>query len=141
MNKGIDISYPINDLMIGAPRNWSKNVLLWNLAADPQFKPYTDRGGCDMCQGAVTIDKDSSFNNLAYYTMAHVSKFVRPESFRIESNLADSLPNVAYQTPSGEKVLLVANISNQPQTFEIAYHKKSASAFLKPHSVATYIWK
>ncbi len=140
-NKGIDISYPINDLMIGAPRNWSKNVLLWNLAADPQFKPYTDRGGCDMCQGAVTIDKDSSFDNLAYYTTAHVSKFVRPGSFRIGSNLSDSIPNVAYKTPTGEKVLIVANISNQPQSFEIAYHKKSATAFLKPHSVATYIWK
>jgi len=46
-------------LIIGATRNWSRNVLEWNLAADPDYKPYTDRGGCPMCQGAVTIDKNA----------------------------------------------------------------------------------
>ena len=55
----INITWPVNSLIIGAPRNWSKNVLLWNLAADAEFKPYTDRGGCPVCQGAVTIDKNS----------------------------------------------------------------------------------
>ena len=81
--KDIDIVSPVGDLLIDAPRNWCKNVLLWNLAADPEFKPFTDRGGCPICQGAVTIDKDSVTNNLAYYAMAHTSKFVRPGSVRI----------------------------------------------------------
>ena len=84
--------------------------MLWNLAADPEFKPYTDRGGCDVCQGAVTIDKDSVSYNLAYYTMAHTSKFARPGSVRIASNMLDSLKNIAYKTPNGNKVLIVTNI-------------------------------
>ncbi len=139
--KGLNIASPVSRLIIGAPRNWCKNVLLWNLAADPAFKPFTDRGGCGSCQGAVTIDKDSVTYNLAYYTMAHASKFVRPGSIRIASDPQDSLSNIAFTTPSAEKVLIVANISNTAQTFDIIYHEKHATAFLQPRSVATYVWK
>jgi len=137
----INIDNPVSDLLIDAPRNWSKNVLLWNLAADPEYKPYTDRGGCDVCQGAVTIDKDSVSYNLAYYAMAHASKFVRPGSVRIASNVEGSLNNVAFITPSKQKVLIVANTGDSDQTFNITYHNKSAAASLKAHSVATYTWK
>jgi glucosylceramidase len=31
----IGIAEPVNRVLIGATRNWSRNVLLWNLAADP----------------------------------------------------------------------------------------------------------
>lgn len=34
--------------MIVVVRNWSKNVLQWNLAADPNKKPFTT-GGCIEC--------------------------------------------------------------------------------------------
>ena len=139
--KKIDITSPVNDLIIDAPRNWSKNVLLWNLAAGADFKPYTDRGGCNICQGAVTIEGDSVEYNLAYYTMAHISKFVRPGSVRIASNLLDNLPNVAFKTLNGNKVLIVDNMSNTEQHFNIQYQNKTAAALLKPKSVATYIWK
>ncbi|MBE7170368.1 MAG: glucosylceramidase [Williamsia sp.] len=137
----LNIVSPVSRLMIDAPRNWSRNVLLWNLAADPQFKPYTDRGGCSSCQGAVTIDKDSVAYNLAYYAMAHASKFVRPGSIRIASSLPDSLPNVAYLTPAGERVLIVANTGHREQHFTIVDQRRSAAAFLQARSVATYIWK
>jgi glucosylceramidase len=139
--KNIDIAASVSRLVIDAPRNWSKNVLLWNLAADPHFKPFTDRGGCPVCQGAITIDKDSVTYNLAYYTIAHASKFVRQNSVRITSNSLDSLPNVAYKTPNGNKVLIVANISVADQMFGIQYHNKTANAILKAGSVATYTWK
>jgi len=139
--RDLNIAGAVSRLIIGAPRNWCKNVLLWNLASDPQFKPYTDRGGCSSCQGAVTIDKDSVELNLAYYTVAHASKFVRPGSVRVASTESDSLSNVAYLTPAGEKVLIVSNLSRQQQNFTIVDHQKSASVFLKPRSVATYIWK
>ena len=139
--KKINIASPVSRLIIDAPRNWSKNVLLWNLAADAEFKPYTDRGGCPVCQGAVTIDKDSVTYNLAYYVMAHASKFVRPASVRIASNVLDSLSNVAYKTPNGDKVLIVANTGNSQQSFNIQYQNKTATTVLQPRSVATYSWK
>ncbi|HEY2580622.1 MAG TPA: glycoside hydrolase family 30 beta sandwich domain-containing protein, partial [Mucilaginibacter sp.] len=105
----INIVNPVKRLIIGATRNWSKVVLEWNLAADPQYKPYTDRGGCPSCQGAVTIDGDKVTRNIAYYSVAHASKFVRPGSTRIASDENETLPNVAFKTPAGKKVLIVAN--------------------------------
>jgi glucosylceramidase len=43
------IAEPVARLIVGAPRNWSRNVLLWNLAADPNFGPHTNNGGCPVC--------------------------------------------------------------------------------------------
>jgi len=136
----INIVNPVKRLIIGATRNWSKVVLEWNLAADPQYKPYTDRGGCPSCQGAVTIDGDKVTRNIAYYSVAHASKFVRPGSMRIASDENEILPNVAFKTPTGKKVLIVANTSKDTQTFNIKYNGKVAVATLDGGSVATYIW-
>jgi glucosylceramidase len=136
----INIAGPVSWLIVGATRNWSKNVIEWNLAADPEFKPFTDRGGCNSCQGAVTIDKDSVSRNLAYYSIAHVAKFVRPGSMRIGSNETETLGNVAFKTPDGKIVLVVANTSNDLQTFDIRYNNKYATVSLNGGSVATYLW-
>ncbi len=136
----INIINPVKRLIIGATRNWSRNVLEWNLAADPEYKPYTDRGGCPSCQGAVTIDKNEVKKNIAYYSIAHASKFVRPGSVRIASNSLDKLPNVAFKTPDGKKVLIVANTGNAALDFNIKYQGKTLAAHLDQGSVGTYIW-
>ena len=98
---------PVRRIVIGAMRNWSRNVVLWNLAADPRNNPHTDNGGCTMCQGAITIDGDLFTHNVAYYAIAHAAKFVRPGSVRIASNVPDTLPNVAFQTPDNKTVPLM----------------------------------
>jgi len=139
-DKEINITNPVRRLIIGATRNWSRNVLEWNLAADPENKPFTDRGGCPMCQGAVTINGDNYTRNLAYYSIGHASKFVRPGSVRIASNDLKGLPNVAFRTPDGKKVLIVANTSNESQTFNISLGGKTTTASLNKGSVATYIF-
>lgn len=136
----INIAWPVKSLIIGATRNWSRNVLEWNLAADPEYKPYTDRGGCPSCQGAVTIDKNEVKKNIAYYSVAHASKFVRPGSVRIASNSSDTLPNVAFKTPDGKKVLIVANTGDSAQDFNIKCQGKVLAVKLDKGSVGTYIW-
>jgi len=161
----INISEQVIRLIIGATRNWSRNVILWNLAADPLNDPHTDNGGCSMCQGAVTIDGDKVSRNIAFYTVAHASKFVRPGSVRIAStspgdnsiNLTEDeerpgimratvianthvLPNVAFKTPDGHIVLIVANDSWSVTSFRIQYNGQWARVQLKPGAVGTYVW-
>jgi glucosylceramidase len=136
----MDAAKPVAKIVIGATRNWSRNVLLWNLAADPHFEPHTNNGGCTMCQGAITIDGNTVTRNLAYYTIAHASKLVRPGSVRIGSNDLASLPNVAFRTPQSKTVLIVANSSTTPQTFNVRYQKKAFTASLDAGAVGTYIW-
>ena len=136
----INLSRPVARVIIGVSRNWSKNILLWNLAADPQNGPHTNDGGCTGCVGAITIDGDKVTKQVAFYTLAHASKFVRPGSVRIGSNDLEQLPNVAFKTPKGEKVLIVSNISGAPQTFSVRDHGKSFTTSLNAGSVATYVW-
>ena len=136
----MDLSRPVAHVMIGVSRNWSRNILLWNLAADPQAGPHTDNGGCPSCFGALTIDGDNVTRLLAFYTLAHVSKFVRPGSTRIGSNVPEGLPNVAFKTPEGKLVLVVSNTSDTPQTFNVHAGSHTFPATLTAGSVATYIW-
>ena len=126
--------------MIGVSRNWSKNILLWNLAADPNAGPHTNDGGCTGCFGALTIDGDAVTRNIAYYTVAHASKFVRPGSIRIGSNNFDPLPNVAFKTPDNKRVLIVANVSDSEQKFDVRSEGKVFTATLNAGSVGTYVW-
>jgi glucosylceramidase len=136
----INLSKPVAHVIIGVSRNWSRNILLWNLAADPSNGPHTNEGGCTGCRGAITIDGDKVTRLVAYYTMAHVSKFVRPGSVRIESITLDSLPNVAFKTPDGKKVLIVANTSTATQNFDVRSGTNLFTTTLNAGSVGTYIW-
>lgn len=134
-----DLAWHVRTLIIGATRNWCRNVLEWNLAADPASDPHTD-GGCDRCLGTITIDGNKIIRNPAYYILAHASKFVRPGSVRINSNLPDKLPNVAFQTPEGKKVLIVQNNSKTIQQFNIHCEGKTVITSLNKGAVGTYVW-
>lgn len=143
-----DIPEHIQNLIIGATRNWSRNVIEWNLAADPHSNPHTDRGGCDRCLGAVTIDGDKVTRNPAYYIVAHAAKFVRPGSVRIgseatrpdRSSANDVLQNVAFRTPAGKTVLIVLNTGATSHTFTIDDGKGKTKQTLNTGAVATYVW-
>jgi glucosylceramidase len=134
-----NLPWHMENLIIGAPRNWSRNVLEWNLAANPELKPHTD-GGCTLCLGALTIDGDEVTRNDAYYFIAHASKFVRPGSVRIDSNVPEDLPNVAFSTPEGRTVLIALNKRNETRRFGIHFEGKAARLELGPGSAATFVW-
>jgi glucosylceramidase len=133
-----DLSWHVKNLIIGATRNWSKNVIEWNLASDPNYHPHTD-GGCSTCLGALTIQSSIS-RNVGYYIIAHASKFVKTGSVRIGSNLVSNLPNVAFKNPEGKKVLIVLNESSFPQTFNIKFNGKIVTPVLAGGAVGTFIW-
>ncbi len=136
---GGDLQWHTKNLIIGATRNWSRTVLEWNLAADQNFDPHTGNGGCDICQGALTIG-DSVTRNVSYYIIAHASKFVPSGSTRIESNLVQGLPNVAFITPQRKKVLIVMNESGTVKSFAVQYQLNKTIHSLPAHSVSTIVW-
>ena len=118
-----------------------------------------------MCQGALTIDKDSVCRNVAYYVIAHASKFVRPGSVRIAStaprdrsvsicedeqrpnvyrtNVAEYagvVPNVTFRTPDGHIVLIAANDSWSRRSIHIQYNGRFAELDLEPGAAGTFVW-
>jgi glucosylceramidase len=135
---GGDLQWGVKNLVIGASRNWSRTVLQWNLAADPNQEPHTP-GGCTQCLGALTIGNSVS-RNVSYYTIAHASKFVRPGSVRIASTELPQLPNVVFRTPAGKTVLLVLNESSLSKPVTIKYANQSAAVFVPPAGVSTFVF-
>ncbi|SOC79590.1 glucosylceramidase [Salinimicrobium sediminis] len=134
-----EMSWHTENLLIGATRNWSRTVLEWNLAADENQQPHTDRGGCDRCLGAITITGDEVTREPAYYIIAQASKFVRPGSVRVESNLPEDLPNVAFLTPEGTVALIVQNKSETEKTVIVKLNNKQTSFQLPAGAVGTLV--
>ncbi len=134
-----DLNWHIKNIIIGATRNWSRVALEWNLAANSKLEPHTP-GGCTECLGAITIDGNNIVRNPAYYIIAHAAKFVRPGSVRIYSNDLPSLPNVAFKTTDGKKVLLVLNDTPDAQTFTIRSNNKDITASLNGGAVGSFLW-
>ncbi len=135
---GGDLKWHIKNVIIGSMRNWSRNALEWNLANDANFQPYTP-GGCSTCKGALTISNTVT-RNVAYYIIAHASKFVPAGSVRIASNISGSLQNVAFKRPDGKKVLIAENDGASAIAFNIKFNKKWVPVLLDAGSVATFIW-
>jgi len=136
----LGIAEPVSRIMIGATRNWSRNVLLWNLAADPQNGPHTNNGGCTGCSGAITLDADSVTRNVAYYVVEHFSRFVPPGSVRVASSEMEQLASAAFLTPEGKVVLVASNTANFPKPFAVKYHGRVFQTVLPAESVGTYVW-
>jgi len=134
-----DLDWALLNLIIGAPRNWSRNVLEWNLAADQNYGPHTV-GGCSECLGAYTINGTAVTKNTSYYIIAHASKFVRPGSVRVSSNIPGNLQNVAFVTPTGQKVLIVLNNQANSETFTVQFNGKNFSVTMNGYAVATFVW-
>jgi len=135
-----DLNWHTKNVIIGSMRNWSKTALEWNLANDPEFKPHT-AGGCTECKGAITVsDKENFTRNVAYYIIAHASKFVPANSQRIFSTQTDNLSTVAFKTPAGKTVLIVQNSNSTDKTFNVKYNQKTATVTMPGISTATYIF-
>ncbi|MGF9697277.1 glycoside hydrolase family 30 protein [Paenibacillus sp. MABNR03] len=138
---GENLSWQMSNLMIGAPRNWAKSVLLWNIALDPQGGPTN--GGCANCRGVVTINPENGdvTRNVEYYALGHVSRYVRPGALRVDSTEErGKLENVAFRNPDGTMVLVAANTENEEVIFRVDMEGKTFQYMLPSQSAATFRW-
>ena len=134
---GGDLQWHIKNLIVGAPRHWSRTVLEWNLANDASYGPHSP-GGCTTCKGALTISGSSVRRNVAYYIVAHASAFVPAGSVRVGSNVPAGLPNVCFVTPEGDAVLIVLNEGSEDVSFDIKVGDRVGAVSLPAGAVGTF---
>jgi glucosylceramidase len=135
-----NLLWNVDNLVIGATRNWARSVLLWNLALDPTGGPH--RGGCSDCRGVVTIDPTtgSVTRNEEYYALAHLGRAVRPAAVRIASTFTvGSAHTVAFRNPDGSRVLIIAN-DGEATTIKVRDASHMFIAGLPGRSVSTFSW-
>ncbi len=140
-----DLVWNAENLLIGATRNWARSISLWNLALDQNSGPKN--GGCPNCRGVVTIDGSTSpatiSNNVEYYVLGHIAKFVVPGAYRIDSNSFGhgNVEDVAFKNPDGSIVLLVLNSSAGSSNVTVSWKGQTFTTSLPAGALATFEWK
>jgi glucosylceramidase len=138
------LTFHARNITIGTTRNWAKSAITWNLALDPSGGPHN--GGCDTCTGLITVDGGTFTTNAEYYTIGHLSKFVKPGAVRIASTSFGTtgwngqIMDVAFRNPDGSTALVVHNENDDPRSFAVAAGGRSFDYTLPGGALATFTW-
>jgi len=135
-------SWTLRTLVMGAPRNWARGVLMWNLALDEDHGPHL--GGCGDCRGVVTIDSktDAITRNPEYYAFGQASRFVRPGATRIAATSEPGgIETVAYANPDGTRVLIAFNAGKQARDLAVSTEGSHFAYRLAAQGAATFRWR
>lgn len=140
----------VNDfasIFLGTLNRWGRGVTLWNLLLDDKGAPNRPKG-CRTCYGAVEISSErydyaSLVRKSHYYNIAHCSKVIEPGAVRVASTseCGDAVQSAAFANPDGTYALVAANLSEQPQTVEIAGTGSYITLALPPRSIASVRWR
>lgn len=140
------LGWNMENLFIGQTRIGARTVLLWNMALDENHGPRVGvSGGCADCRGVLTIPSNGGAfqRNVEYYSIAHLSKFVRQGATRLGSeSLPDqNLISAAFENQDGDVVVVVTNLSwDQSRSFQVSMDwEYYPYENLPPRSVATFI--
>ena len=134
------LGWMTDKLIIGGANNWSRGVLLWNLALDPKYGPH--KGGCGDCRGVVTIDPESGAitRNVEYYVLGHASRLVLPGAYRVSTKKrSEDVEATAFINPDGSRVVILRRKSGDGPV-SIALDEERYSVALPKGSVATLRW-
>ncbi|WP_367130272.1 discoidin domain-containing protein [Saccharothrix sp. HUAS TT1] len=139
------LTWHARNVVLGATRNWARSAVNWNIALDSTGGPHN--GGCATCTGLVTVGPDGSVTTDAeYYTIGHLSKFVKPGARRIASTSFGTtgwngqVMDVAFRNPDGSTALVVHNENDEPRTFAVNVGERTFEHTLPGGALATFTW-
>jgi glucosylceramidase len=129
--------------LVDYTRNWGKSWDKWSLAVDQNMGPHN--GGCGTCTGLITVHNGDGRTGqvdytIEYYTMGHLTKFVKPGAVRIDSTANSSVPNVAWKNPDGSKALIAYNNTGSSQSVKVNWGAQSFTYTLPTKTSATFTW-
>jgi glucosylceramidase len=129
--------------LVDYTRNWDRSWVKWSLALDQNMGPHN--GGCGVCTGLITVHNGDSRHGqvdytVEYYTMGHLTKFVKPGAYRIDTNSGSAVPNVAWKNPDGSKALIAYNNTGSSQSVKVNWGNQSFTYTLPTKTSATFTW-
>ncbi|MFG1705948.1 ricin-type beta-trefoil lectin domain protein [Nonomuraea sp. M3C6] len=124
-------------------RNWSGSLVKWSLALNQFMGPHN--GGCDVCTGLITVQEGGARAGqidytIEYYTTGHLTKFVKPGAYRIDSTANGTIQNVAWRNPDGSKALIAHNGGTSAQSVRVNWGNQSFVYSLPARTTATFTW-
>jgi glucosylceramidase len=129
--------------IIDYTRNWGRSVVKWSLAVDQNKGPHN--GGCGTCTGLITVHNGDGQHGqvtyeIEYYSMGHLTKFVKPGAVRVDTNDNSSVRNVAWRNPDGSKALIAYNTTGGTQQVRVNWGDQSFTYNLPAKTAATFTW-
>lgn len=141
-NFGSDLQWFMRNIGIGAPYNWARTSIYWNLALDENNGPLN--GGYTTGQGVVRVTSSTAAitRYSTYYGLQHLSQHIQPGAKRIGcTNYGTGyVLATAYRNPDGTTVCHVLCDAQSAQTFKLIADGNSVSFTLQPGDVVTCIW-
>lgn len=133
-----DLSWHLENVVIGSIRNGSKAVLEWNLVTSPP----TTSVGCVVCLGAITIEQGNNINrNVSYYIISQLSSALQAGAVRIDSGqISGDLHHVAFTNPDKSTVVLMYNAANTAINTGINWQDSFVNYTIPARSAATIKW-
>jgi glucosylceramidase len=130
--------------IVNYARNWSSSLVKWSLALNQDMGPHN--GGCGTCTGLITVQEGGSRAGqvdytVEYYTTGHLTKFVKPGAYRIDSTANGTVQNVAYRNPDGSKALIAHNGGTSAQSIRVNWGNQSFTYTLPARTSATFTWQ
>ena len=126
--------------IINILRNWARSYNAWVIMLDEKRKP--NNGPHSASATCIELKDDLSVEyRYDYYMYGQFMKFIPRGAVRIASTEGErSFANVAFQTPGGDIVMVVANAMRSPREFSVRYGDVVFNTALGGYSVATYRW-
>lgn len=122
-------------------RNYSKSLVLWNMALDEQNGPTVPGFGTSTCRGIVTVNqqtKDLTYT-LDYYALAHFSKCIRPKAVRVASTSGELVRSVAFKNTDGSVAVVLFNDSDKAENVTLQVRGEECLRFsMEPKSALTF---
>ena len=125
--------------IIGCLNNWVDGWVDWNMVLDKQGGPNWFENWC-VAPVIVDPDNDEIYFTPLYYTMAHFSKFIRPEAKIIEVKNSDNeLMVTAAKNPDGSIAIVGLNQGNEVKNMSISIGEKEKSLSINAQAIQTII--
>jgi glucosylceramidase len=130
--------------IVNYARNYSSSLVKWSLALNQNMGPHN--GGCGTCTGLITVQEGGARAGqvdytIEYYTTGHLTKFVKPGAYRIDSTANGTVQNVAYRNPDGSKALIAHNGGTSSQSIRVNWGNQSFTYTLPARTSATFTWQ
>ncbi|MDO5969184.1 glycoside hydrolase family 30 protein [Flavivirga aquimarina] len=125
--------------IIGCLNNWVDGWVDWNMVLDRQGGPNWFENWC-IAPVIVDPNEDEVYFTPLYHTMAHFSKYIRPEAKIIEVENSDKkLMATAAKNPDGSIAVVLFNEFNTPKTINLSLYDKMVEITIDAQAIQTIV--
>ena len=125
--------------IIGCLNNWVDGWIDWNMVLDTQGGPNWFKNWC-VAPVIVDPEKDEVYFTPIYYTMAHFSKYIRPNAEVIDVQKTDKdLMVTAAKNTDGSIAVVIFNEGKEGKEFTLYLGELSKEISIKPQAIQTIL--